>query len=280
MDALQIQSKFSRHGPCEKCGSRDNVAWYSNGTGFCFGCGAFYTNYEEASRSRAEVLRHLASDRSDRRSEDGQGAEVDVERRNGALRSPPDDITTLYSPEIVKWLGHYQLTPGDVLRHNVTWSPSRQQLYFQFFGESRRDPILWQARNFKQGTEHKNRFYTEGQPNEVVAMYYPLEQKNASTAVVVEDCVSAIKIANAGYSGVPCFGSGMSDTKLRRLAQMFKFIVFWLDHDKFKEATTLSRKIGLMGIKTCMVYTEEDPKCFMTNVIRDTIDGKVEHLGG
>lgn len=35
----QNTSTFLKHEPCPSCGSRDNLARYSNGNGYCFGCG-------------------------------------------------------------------------------------------------------------------------------------------------------------------------------------------------------------------------------------------------
>ena len=32
-------SSFSHHEPCPKCGSKDNVAVYTDGGKHCFGCG-------------------------------------------------------------------------------------------------------------------------------------------------------------------------------------------------------------------------------------------------
>lgn len=42
-------STFVRHEPCQKCGSRDNLARFSDGHGFCFGC----RNYEPGTESVA-----------------------------------------------------------------------------------------------------------------------------------------------------------------------------------------------------------------------------------
>jgi twinkle protein len=39
---MSNQSEFVRHEPCPKCGSKDNLARYTDGHGFCFGC-----NYKE-----------------------------------------------------------------------------------------------------------------------------------------------------------------------------------------------------------------------------------------
>ena len=33
-----IQSNFVRHEPCPNCNSRDNLARYSDGHAYCFGC--------------------------------------------------------------------------------------------------------------------------------------------------------------------------------------------------------------------------------------------------
>lgn len=33
---------FDKHGPCSKCGSKDNVAWYDDGHGYCNGCHHYY----------------------------------------------------------------------------------------------------------------------------------------------------------------------------------------------------------------------------------------------
>lgn len=36
---VPLKSNFIKHEPCPKCGSRDNLARYSDGSGYCFGCG-------------------------------------------------------------------------------------------------------------------------------------------------------------------------------------------------------------------------------------------------
>lgn len=271
--ALCSRSTFVKHGPCDKCGSKDNVAWYSNGTGYCFGCGTLHVS----ERSPGALYRS----HSDKPKDAGNSSthKVELDGNEAGIQPPPDDITTFYPHQVVNWLKKFDLAPADLMVKNVVWSPSREQVIFQFFGESAKDLVLWQARRMKEGTSHKDRFFTAGLPNEVVALYYPLDKdkQNQKVAVVVEDCVSAIKVSKSGFHGVPCFGSGMSDRKLRRLAQMFNHIVFWLDHDKFKEAQTLARKVGMMGTKTNMMYTEEDPKYFSVKDIQEAINGKTSH---
>ena len=42
----ETESEFIGHEPCPKCGSRDNLARYDDGHGWCFGCG-YYENDNE-----------------------------------------------------------------------------------------------------------------------------------------------------------------------------------------------------------------------------------------
>ena len=44
------ESDFKYHAPCQACGSRDNVAVYSDGHGHCFGCGTYYKDYESTGK--------------------------------------------------------------------------------------------------------------------------------------------------------------------------------------------------------------------------------------
>ena len=41
------ESDFLYHAPCKACGSKDNVAVYSDNHGHCFGCGQYYSNYND-----------------------------------------------------------------------------------------------------------------------------------------------------------------------------------------------------------------------------------------
>lgn len=232
----QVQAHFSGHEPCTSCGSRDNFARYSDGGGFCFGCGAFQSGSIDA-RLR-QVGRQLREE-------------------SDALRPPPDDIGTHYGRAALDWLQKYSIPVETLVRHNIKWSPSREQLVYLFYG-SGTDVVMWQARNFRAGTNHKNRFFTGGTPADVLATYNP--RQSSSTAVIVEDCVSGLKCAEAGFVGVPCFSAAMPKQKLARLRRYYSNVVIWLDEDKLKEAQKLSTQCALLGFHSKVVHTEKDPK--------------------
>lgn len=240
-------SKFIRHGPCETCGSRDNVAWYSNGTGFCFGCGKFY---------RGELVFE-----SHQHTESSSAGVV----QQSEVRSPPDDLNCEYGTRVIEWIKKYDLKVEDLIRNNIKWSPSREQLVYLFYGRDE-EVILWQARNFRDGTTHKSRFFTGGTPEEVIATYPP-KQTEGEIGVFVEDCISALKLGLAGFVGLPCFSSAVSARKLARISKRFDHIVWWLDGDKFKEAVKQEQKTKLLGTDSRVLYTVLDPKDYSISAI-------------
>jgi len=272
-------SKFVKHSSCERCGSRDNVAWYSNGTGFCFGCGAFYrdrtgdlrSNYASVpSAGRTNTTTDTAS------ATRCSGVSTPTERgtmggeESVSLRSPPADIGTYYPTTVVDWMKQYNVSVTDMMRFNVKWSPSREQLIYLFYGEGK-DLVLWQARNFRAGTAHKDRFFTGGRPEEVIAAYYP-EQGDGKTAVIVEDCVSGIKLAKSGFAGIPVFGAKMSAEKMRGICRMYENVIWWLDSDKFKESVKQSNLCKLLGANSRVVNTAYDPKEYSVAEVHDLLE--------
>lgn len=157
----------------------------------------------------------------------------------------------------MEWVGKYGLSASDLIRHNVGWSKQREQLIYQFYG-SDEELIFWQARNFKEGTTHKDRFFTAGSANDVIAYYQA--KKRGGKAAIVEDCISGIVCSNAGVDGIPCFGSAMSTKKLAGIRRMYDEVLVWLDQDKLKESQKIARQLGLMGVRTRVIHTKLDPK--------------------
>lgn len=241
---------FQAHFPCPRCHSRDNLARYSSGSAFCFGCG-YYEPPNVAHLS--ENLRQV---------DDGKSVE-----RTG-VRPLPDDVVSYYPPNVVSWIAKYDLAPVDLINHNVVWSSSREQLIYRFFGADK-DVVLWQARNFRDGTTHKDRFFTSGPSADIIAKYST--SKGRDTCCVVEDCISAIKLAYAGVDGVPCLGSSMPRKKIIRMSKFYDRMVVWLDADKLKEARLIAEHGTAVGMETKVVYTEDDPKVFSINVIKGLI---------
>lgn len=250
---LDVSSHFLYHAPCPKCNSKDNLGVYSTGSAFCFGCG--YFTILPITKGPPNPIKNLAQT-------------VSKPPATTNIRSYPNDINTNFPQQVIKWINKYHLTPVELIKNNVFWSPSREQLIYTFYGECK-DVVLWQARNFRQGTTHKHRFFTGGSPEAVIAKYNQGESRD--TCIVVEDCLSGIKVSYAGYEGVPCFRSNVSKEKLTRLSRLYKKMYVWLDSDKYNNSQALARQGAMVGMTTKAIYTALDPKEYSIEEIKEII---------
>ena len=48
MQKYKTEANFVQHEPCPKCGSKDNLARYDDGHGYCFGCNSYFPAGEQA----------------------------------------------------------------------------------------------------------------------------------------------------------------------------------------------------------------------------------------
>ena len=51
MDTMKSDSIFVKHEPCPECGSKNNLARYSDGHGYCFGCEYWEAGEDEVERA-------------------------------------------------------------------------------------------------------------------------------------------------------------------------------------------------------------------------------------
>lgn len=60
-DSHETESSFLRKEPCPKCGSRDNLARYSDGHGFCFGCDYYEPGNNDPEKQLTQERRKVKS---------------------------------------------------------------------------------------------------------------------------------------------------------------------------------------------------------------------------
>jgi len=236
-------SEFVRHEPCPQCGSKDNLARYSDGGAHCFGCGyhprVTQISYEEQS------IKHTSR------------------------RSDPEQLDILegyISQEGVGWANRYGVGVETLLQSGCGGSPTRPtNLYFRWFDSSGRC-ILAQARDLTQ--DPKRKYITYGTPNEVLPIYYFRDQsRRTDRLVIVEDALSAIKISDLSDS-MPCLGSDLPPIKLKRLAGLYGAFTVWLDSNMYDKAQRIARRLQLLGCEAKAVWTELDPKCYDTEELK------------
>jgi len=234
---------FLYHEACPKCNSRDNLAVYSDGGKWCFGCGYSVSSSISGFVKQAQ----------------------EVEEKEWHL---PKDLTQDFPPVVLQYITKFNLTIEELIKYDYYYSGWTGRLWRVFHsGRSgqlcsalRGGPGAAEARqlyvNMATSTGPKSRFF--GSKEDVFAIA-GTENSGTKRLVLTEDSFSSIKVGGV-YQAMPLFGTSISMSKVGRLAQQFESVVVWLDHDKFKEAWEIALKFKWLGVHTDVVLTKLDPK--------------------
>lgn len=236
-------NSFVCHEPCPKCGSKDNLGVWEDGHKWCFGCGFFKPSVDSLLTVEKKFM---------------------TRDTNNSLMPLPRDCTTVISGEALQWLNSYGITPEERSKNNMLWSPVAQMLIFPFFDEEQL--IAWQGRYFPK---RKAKCFTQGDVKDLLILLGQQTDK----IVLVEDMISAIKVARVGTS-MPLLGSHLSLEKAIRLSKMFKEVIFWLDPDKANESSKMSKKYNALFDGCDVIVTEKDPKEYSTEEIKEKLNDR------
>jgi hypothetical protein len=229
-------SNFVGHESCPKCGSRDNLGRYEDGSAWCFGCHFWQP---------PDSWRFAPAPKKEK--------EDDVIQLS-------DDLCFDYPRHVVDWLAKYGITVEESIKHGWKYSPKWDQLTFIFYGNEgegkQQDVVCTQARNFSPSSKRK--YFNQGSAGQSLPIF--VSKSGKQSLVVVEDAVSAAKIARQCDS-MPCLGSYLPLSKMKALRLLnYATAVFWLDSDKLKESRQMAEQAKWLGFNTKVVYTELDPK--------------------
>lgn len=224
---------FVKHEPCSKCGSRDNLARYDDGSAYCFGCG-------HTERSTNYVPRT-------------------VEAITKEIKLPADSSTQI-DKVALDWLHKYNITDTERIKYRMLWSAEKQQLIFPLY-DGNSNLLAWQARCFDPNAKAK--YFSQGKIHEV--LYFC--GKKTTPLILVEDLLSAIKIGRIGVA-MPLFGSEASTTLLMRLKAHYNGIIVWLDSDKWKNSHDIVNRAKSIGLPAMSVFTNLDPKEYTDDKIK------------
>ncbi len=220
---------------CAKLGKDlhgDNLAVYSDGHSFCYSCG-----YTRSSKSLISFKGKAVDNNS----------QLVARNINMYL---PSDCDVSYPSMALQWIGQYELTRNDLLNHHVLWSEKVQRLIFPIFGDG--ELLAWQGRSFDKD---RKKWYTIGKVEE---LFHILGKGNE--IILVEDVISAIKISKVGHSSMCLFGSNISIERFKHLSTLTKEVAIYLDPDKRKESLKFNRRASLVGLKSRVIFSANDPK--------------------
>lgn len=194
-----------------------------------------------------------------------------VERANVTL---PEDFTTEIPRAGQAWLGQYNLSPEVLDQSGIGYSPKLNRLIFPVRDGGKL--IYWQGRSLDKKGEHTppRPKYTNVTQAGAKPIYH-IQINPTKPTVLVEDIISALKVADAGYNSIAILGSYVDDTLVLKLLKLnLTSAVIWLDPDKRQDMVKYQKRLMAFGIKTkSLPLTKKDPKDFSGSDIIDQIEG-------
>lgn len=225
---------------CPECAKRgkdkhgDNLAVYSDGHTYCFSCG-----YHTASDKLTYVKARLT--------------ETEKPDRGSYL---PFDADVDFLADAIRYLAQYELDYSDIIKNKLLWSKYYGRILFPVYSNEH-VLLLWQARSIINDQQPK--WLNFGDVTKVLS----IKNFNGTTPVIlVEDQISQMKLAKAGFSCCCLFGSQNYKTLFNKLHDAgVKELVYWLDPDKRIESIRMKREAELNGFKASAVISYDcDPK--------------------
>jgi len=244
---------FVKHESCPRCGSRDNLARYSDGGAFCFGC-----RFTEKREGSSFVPKGLLPD--------------DTPAMHEAV-TLPKDATSILPERIAEWLhSKYGLFIPEIIRLGVVWSESRLQLIYPYYVTDRDTGrsylACYQARNFNQSAKVP-KYFNKGKTTEVVPIIACTNgSKYGERLVIAEDALSALKVARQ-CDAMPALGTNVPVSKLIVIARRYERLTEWLDSDKWREARHIADNYKWLGLSADTIYSELDPKMYSDEQIKE-----------
>ncbi len=234
------------HEPCPKCGSRDNLGRYDDGSGFCFGC----RHYEPPSH-----FKYTPEQQPDKEE----------------VKPPMDACNEL--PDVNReWLQQY-ITDAEIDQW-FTYSPLLRRHLFIHESEDAfgKKHTFWEARSVTRLEDGRFSFafpktFCHGEK----PFFILSKWRKTGKLVLVEDPVSAIKVSRFCET-MPLFGSIISIDTMLQIANMpwIKEVIIWLDRDKYKEALGFANRISKFK-SVRVVSTDKDPKSQTDEEIQEVL---------
>lgn len=229
-------ARFKRHEGCPKCGSKDNLARYDDGSAWCFGC-----HYFEPRDAGNFVPMGMGTD-------DG-----------GALPSLAAVLSRCkrdYSESALHYCSRFNIFVPDLLKCGALWDPRTESLCF-VYRDKEGTVCCIQGRSFSTNRQ-ASKYHNWGTTHDVI----DINGSKGHTIVITEDKLSAIKVARVA-DAFPALGTTFQVHKLVELKKRgYQRVVVWLDYDKWRESREIVDKAKWIGLEACSVLSEDDPKCY------------------
>jgi DNA primase len=238
---------------CPKCAknnqdsSGDNLQLYNDGHAHCYACG--YHVYSAG----IQLLKHTL-----------------IEPTEPKTVRLPKDAHEEINWEALQWLSKYEITREEVIQYGLKWSDNHKLLIYPIYSSGPSPDLLaWQGRSFSnQGAKN----WTEGPIHEIIVPLNLASKATAPKIVLVEDYISAIKVART-YTAICLFGSAAPTSWLKRLHILTDTLYFWMDNDKAIDSMALAKRAASINFTVKVIVTKYDPKAYTDDEIKEAIEG-------
>ena len=242
-------SEFLKHEPCPSCRKKgwdrsgDNLGVWTDHK-YCFSCNF----YEGTSPIKAfQQSREFHT----------------VELKATTL---PEDTTHILRQDALAWIKTYGITSEEMFEHDISWSERKELLIFPLYGGDMKDLVAWQGRYFGANPRYP-KYVTYGVRQN---LFHYIGRDNEHTVVLVEDLISAIKVGRVQLA-MPLFSSDANKYQLHLIAQRLDHAIIWLDPNKRNHAIRLGQRAESFFKTVRVMFTEDDPKCYSTEVIQELL---------
>ena len=241
-----------KYEQCPKCAERgadrrgDNLAVYEDGSSHCYSC-AFHTHPK--SHVPLHRVEHYVS------------------------KVLPAGFSRGIPSRAWQWLLQFGM-PYSHWLDKVGWDEASSRLVFAV--PDIRSVAFSQGRLLQADGGHSNspKWLTWGQAHQ--SPYVVRDQvsppREDRCVVLVEDWISANKIASMGVPSISLFGTSIFPSVIPLLRYLGTHVVLWLDNDQRGTAERKGANIALLtGLPCRVVYTQSDPKLCSAETIKETL---------
>lgn len=232
----ESQGTFLSHQPCPKCGSRDNLAVYSDGHSYCFGC-----RYYTVAKRTTSILNNRSIQFPLLRT---------TKKFNNLI-----GLTTNLPIEANQWLKQYGLTQKEIEELDIQWSELEGMLIFPL--TKNKELVGYIGRRFKG---KGSKYIIKGEKKNFDKVY-----GNGSVLVFTEDLISAVKVGRV-TAAQPVYGSFVNS-----IPDGYESYRIWLDKDKQISSIKQCRKWKQYGYDIKPIITELDPKEYNEQFIKERV---------
>ena len=230
---------FVKHEGCPRCGSRNNLGRYNDGSAYCFGC-----HYTERGTTNPWI---------------GE--------RNGKSEREDDERPVVrgvrhLDEAAFEWLAKYQISIPDALSAGFKWYEPMHQLALPLYDNEGKVCCV-QYKNFDNKRKEKAKYYNVGDKSKHFTIY---GGRHTGTIVLTEDVVSSLKVGSVS-DAFPLLGTSIAKESLIALARLYTRMVVWLDDDKWREGRAIADAAKLLGLSATALLTPLDPKEYILQEI-------------